>query len=177
MPTIHITVYNKLARLLSDPTTGRNPFIVCGNSDYAVHFNFDEEWDAYLIKTARFKWERTYKDVVFTGNTCPIPPISNTNSIRIGVYVGSTFDEESELHTTTSAIVPCRSGVLCGNEVESDGELLCSNDIIDYIDQYTERLDALEKGSTAVFDEETGELTLGGGMTFNEETGELTIGG
>ena len=82
---------------------------VCGNSDYVIHFDMDEEWAAHETKTARFvKQDGTYQDQVFTGNDCPVPVISNTFSIRVGVYAG-------DLHTTTPAYIPAKKSILCGS--------------------------------------------------------------
>ena len=41
---------------------------VCGNSDYVIHFDFDDEWTEFEKKTARFKCEKGYFDVVFSGD-------------------------------------------------------------------------------------------------------------
>ena len=87
---------------------------VCGNSDYVIHFDMDEEWAAHETKTARFvKDDGTYHDQVFTGNDCPVPVISNTFSIRVGVYAG-------DLHTTTPAYIPAKKSILCGSAFPAD---------------------------------------------------------
>lgn len=86
---------------------------VCGNSDYVIHFDMDEEWAAHETKTARFvKDDGTYHDQVFTGNDCPVPVISNTFSIRVGVFAG-------DLHTTTPAYIPAKKSILCGSGMPS----------------------------------------------------------
>lgn len=98
---IEIIVRNKIAKLVE-------PFIaICGNSDYMIRFNFDEEWDAYETKTARFKWNSTYVDVVFTGNECAMPVVNDAYGVEIGVYAG-------DLHTTTGAYLPMKKSILCG---------------------------------------------------------------
>lgn len=104
---IEVDVSNKIAQVRDKTIAG-----VCGNSDYVVHFNFDDEWNAYENKTARFKWGGTFTDVVFTGNECPMPIIYDTNTLEIGVYAG-------ELHTTTAAVLYMKKSVLCGNASES----------------------------------------------------------
>lgn len=38
MPNINISVKNKIAEV-----TDKSPFIVCGNSDYVIVFDLDEE--------------------------------------------------------------------------------------------------------------------------------------
>ena len=106
MPNISITVKNKVAR-------ADRVIIVCDNSDYTAVFDFDDEWSAYETKTARFVYGGTYTDVVFTGNSCPIPEIHDTRSLTIGVYAG-------DLHTTTPAYVSCVPSILCGNGIPAD---------------------------------------------------------
>lgn len=120
MPNINITVREKIAHTITDTC------IVCGNSDYVAVFDFDAEWDAYEVKTARFIWGGTYTDVAFTGNECPVPVILDAVSVLVGVYAG-------DLHTTTAAAVGVRRSILGGNPVLSKGELLGSNEIVSAI--------------------------------------------
>ncbi len=105
MHIINITVRNKVA---VNPAQDR---YVCGNSDYIVRFDFDAEWDAYDTKTARFiKEDGTVYDQVFSGNECPVPVISDTYKLHVGVFAGN-------LSTTTAAYVPCKKSILCGGGV------------------------------------------------------------
>lgn len=106
MPNISITVKNKVAR-------ADRAIIVCDNSDYTAVFGFDDEWDAYDTKTARFVSCGKYTDVVLTGNECPIPRIKDTRSLTVGVYAG-------DLHTTTPAYISCVPSILCGNGIPAD---------------------------------------------------------
>lgn len=101
MYELNIKVRNKIAA-----QTDKAEY-VCGNSDYIAVFDLDSEWDAYDTKTARFSYNGSYTDVVFDGNQCPVPVITNTHCFHIGVYAG-------DLHTTTAARVPCRKSILCG---------------------------------------------------------------
>ena len=98
MPEMNITVKNKIA------TKTDNAAYVCDNSDYIINFDFDSEWDAYDTKTARFAHDGQHTDVVFTGNQCNVPIITNTYAFYVGVFAG-------DLHTTTGALVPCRKSV------------------------------------------------------------------
>lgn len=103
MKTIAISIRDKIAINMSDV-----PYI-CGNSDFLINFDFDEEWNAYDVKTARFiKDDRKYQDVVFQGNECSVPVLYNTNKVRVGVFAGN-------LHTSTPAIISANKGILCGN--------------------------------------------------------------
>lgn len=97
---IDVTVLNKIAT--ADP----NALYVCGNSDYAVAFDFDEEWEEYDSKTARFSYDGAYIDVVFQGNECPIPVLSNVYWFKVGVFAG-------DLRTTTPAYVAATKSILC----------------------------------------------------------------
>lgn len=108
MKILHITVKNKIAVYCK-----RDGDIVCGNGDYQVKFTFDEEWDSSSEKTARFIWNGKYYDVKFTGDTCKVPVISNTESVQVGVYT-----EDDALQTTTSAVIGCKRSVRCGGESE-----------------------------------------------------------
>lgn len=105
---ISVTVKNKIAQI-------DNPDVcaVCSNSDYVVRFTFDEEWNAYNTKTARFKYNGMYEDKVFTGNDCPLPIIENALFSEIGVYAG-------DLHTTTGALLPMRRSILSGGDKHTD---------------------------------------------------------
>ena len=105
MHIINITVREKIA---VNPAQDR---YVCGNSDYIVRFDFDTEWDEFETKTARFvKEDGSYVDVVFTGNDCAVPVISDTYKLHVGVFAGN-------LSTTTAAYVPCKKSILCGGGV------------------------------------------------------------
>ena len=107
MPDINISVKNKIA-----VQTNKTEYI-CDNSDFIIKFNFDAEWDAYDTKTARFCYNGKYVDAVFTGDSCAIPIISDTNDISIGVYAGN-------LHTTTPALVLCEKSILGGSGFPAD---------------------------------------------------------
>ena len=105
---IEVNVSNKIAKLKN-----KDAVAVCGNSDYVIRFNFDSEWDAYSAKTARFKYNGSYTDVVFTGTDCNMPVIEDAYSAEIGVFAG-------ELHTTTPAYLPMTKSILCGTGTPVD---------------------------------------------------------
>lgn len=100
MNIIEISVKDKIA------TKTDSTEYVCGNSDFVVAFDFDDEWKVFDTKTARFVYEGKHQDIVFTGNECPVPVISGTHRIWVGVFAG-------DLHTTTSAYIPAKKSILC----------------------------------------------------------------
>lgn len=100
---LHISVIDKIATYQK-----RDGDIVCGNSGYQITFAFDKEWENTDKKTARFKWNDSYLDVEFYGDTCYVPIIKNTTEVMVGVYAG-------ELSTTTPAVIGCKPSILCGN--------------------------------------------------------------
>ena len=100
MPIINITVRDKIAYR----EDGSLPFIVSGNSDYAVVFDFDSEWEEYTTKTARFIMGGGYTDVVFDGCECAIPTLRGGGVLEVGVYAG-------DIRTTTSAEVGVKPSV------------------------------------------------------------------
>lgn len=105
MPTINITITDKVAQVQGDPQ------IVCGNSDYTAAFTFDAEWSPYTAKTARFNFVRNgirqYYDVLFEGGSCAVPVLDDTYEVEIGVYAG-------DIHTTTPARVTCARSATSG---------------------------------------------------------------
>lgn len=108
MPEINITVRNKIAAQDKPGTV-----YVCGNSDYVVNFDFDAEWDAYEIKTARFAYNGKIIDIVFEGESCAAPVMQNAYCFHVGVFAG-------DLHTTTPARVPCVKSILCSGGTPAD---------------------------------------------------------
>ena len=102
MNVIEVAVRNKIATKTDDTE------YICGNSAFVLVFDFDEEWDAFNAKTARFAYNGKHQDVVFSGNECPVPIMSNTHSIRVGVFAGN-------LCTTTPAYIPAKKSILCGS--------------------------------------------------------------
>ena len=106
---IHIAVVDKIAKYLQ-----RDGAIVCGNTDYQITFTFDQEWESYATKTARFIWNGKYRDQpVKSDNTCDVPKITNATEVIVGVYAG-------DISTTTPASIPCKRSILCIDVGESD---------------------------------------------------------
>jgi hypothetical protein len=101
---ITITITKKIATCLTELP------IVCGNSDYECEFLFDGEWDKHSVKTARFRFDGKYTDVVFEGTVCNMPIISNAKIVWVGVFAG-------ELSTSSPAMVHCKPSILDGGDV------------------------------------------------------------
>lgn len=97
---IDVTIRDKIAT--ADPSS----LYVCGNSDYVVAFDFDEEWNEHENKTARFSYGTDYVDVVFRGNVCSVPILSDVYGFKVGVFAG-------DLRTSTPAYVPAKKSILC----------------------------------------------------------------
>jgi hypothetical protein len=151
------------------------PIIICGNKKkYYVKFSFDEEWGADTAKTARFVWVAAGKlhkeDVVFTGDTVKVPPLSGTREVKVGVF-------EGDLQTTTPARIPCEWSVRCLGGDPAAPTPAQYDQIMELYNQTQERLGALEAGggggnsgnsgnSVLLTDRETGtvyELYVSGG--------------
>lgn len=134
MNYIDILVSERHATNVTYATSGKKP--VCGNKDYTIRFTFDEEWDAYENKTARFTTELGYVDVLFVGNECPMPMFSNVLYAEIGVYAG-------DLQTSTPAYLPVDRSILCGDTpVHPDPPE-------DLYNQLLERMNALEMATVS----------------------------
>ncbi len=109
MQIINITIADRIA--YADNGTSA----VQHNTDYQVQFSFDAEWDAYPSKKAVFVWQEGDSTVAefvsFTGNLAPMPKISGSSYILIGVTAG-------DMLTSTAAKIHCRDSIvtLAGRE-------------------------------------------------------------
>ena len=92
---IAIDIKDKVA-ILAD----KEQFLVCGNNDYEVVFNFDSDWDGINVKTALFVFGDNPIAVPFEGNTCEGVAIENSTICAIGVFAG-------DLKTSTGASIRC----------------------------------------------------------------------
>ena len=129
MKYISILVSKRHATYISS-----DPPPVCANSDYMIRFTFDEEWDEYEHKTARFVSDKGYIDVLFDNAECQMPPLYGVRWVEVGVYAG-------DLRTTSAAYIPLSRSILCGdNPVHPDPPE-------DIYNQLLERLNALEEAT------------------------------
>ena len=94
----NITVRQKIA-------TGDDTYIVCGNSDYTVHWDLDDEWSEYSEKTMLVVLDsgEAYS-IQFTGTDTALPALPNTRRCVIGLMAG-------DVRTTTGAMFVCRPSV------------------------------------------------------------------
>ena len=82
---------------IRDKRAGGTGTVICGNSDYTVAWDLDQEWEPYSAKTMRVNLaDGTYQDVVFTGNTAALPVLSTPGWASVGLYAG-------DLHTSRAA--------------------------------------------------------------------------
>ena len=63
-------------------------YLVGDNKGDRILVEFDEEWDEYTVKTARFHYNGTSEDVVFSGGEVEIPRLRNTSLLEVGFYAG-----------------------------------------------------------------------------------------
>lgn len=90
----NITVRQKIA-------TGDDTYIVCGNSDYTVHWDLDDEWAEYAEKTMLVVLDsgEAYS-IQFTGTEAALPALPSTRRCVIGLMAG-------DVRTTTGAMFVC----------------------------------------------------------------------
>lgn len=100
MPTINVTVRNRIA------TAQRWQCIICGNSDYIVDFDLDDEWNDMPNKVAVFvtntRGNIRHERILFEGSTCSIPVLRGVSVVDIGIEAG-------DIRTTTPAHVKCEA--------------------------------------------------------------------
>lgn len=134
---IRIDVKGKIAKKTCDTV------YVCGNSDYTAHFTFDEGWDKYPVKTARFVPKgQPPIDVVFEGDDCPVPVMANVYGIDVGVYAG-------DLITTTPAYLPAKKSILCGSDAPQDPPKNVYDQIMEKVNEAVKTADDVEKRANA----------------------------
>jgi hypothetical protein len=143
VPIINVTIRDKIAKAV-DLTE-----YICGNSDFVVNFDFDDEWNEYDTKTARFVHGGTHTDVIFEGNQCAVPIISNTYNIKVGVFAGN-------LHTTTPAYISAKKSILCGSGIPAAPADDVYNQLMELLQNIIDRVEALENGGAV--DVDTAEL-------------------
>lgn len=137
MPTIDIIIRNKTASAV-DP-----PCIVCGNSDYNVKFDFDDEWQAHNNKIGVFAYNRCgewqSEKVLFEGDTCPVPALHGVRSVWIGVTAG-------DVRTSTPADVPCRMGATDFSDTDEPPSADVWGQILAKLDELQTEIDQIKAG-------------------------------
>ena len=137
MPTIDIIIRNKTASAVNPPC------IVCGNSDYNVKFNFDDEWPAHNNKIGVFAYNRCgewqSEKVLFEGDTCPVPALHGVRSVWIGVTAG-------DVRTSTPADVPCRMGATDFSDTTEKPPADIWGQILAKLDELQTEIDEIKEG-------------------------------
>lgn len=140
MPTIDIIIRNKTASAVNPPC------IVCGNSDYNVKFNFDEEWQEHNNKIGVFAYNRCgewqSEKVLFEGDTCPVPALHGVRSVWIGVTAG-------DVRTSTPADVPCRMGATDFSDTDEPPSADVWGQILAKLDELQTEIDEITAGGGA----------------------------
>lgn len=96
---ITLNVRDKIASCITEKP------VVCGNSDYEIHFDFDKEWNGHEVKTAVFTVNGKSVLKPFSGTVCKIPELNNTLILWVGVFAGTIDD--GTLSTSTPALIKC----------------------------------------------------------------------
>ena len=142
MPTIDIIIRNKTASAVNPPC------IVCGNSDYNVKFDFDDEWQAHNSKIGVFAYNRCgewrSENVLFEGDTCPVPALHGVRSVWIGVTAG-------DVRTSTPADVPCRMGATDFSDTTEKPSADIWGQILAKFDELQTEIDEIKAGGAEVY--------------------------
>lgn len=137
MPTIDIIIRNKTASAVNPPC------IVCGNSDYNVKFDFDDERQAHNNKIGVFAYNRCgewrSENVLFEGDTCPVPALHGVRSVWIGVTAG-------DVRTSTPADVPCRMGATDFSDTNEPPSADIWGQILAKLDELQTEIDEIKAG-------------------------------
>jgi hypothetical protein len=134
---ITIQILDKIATCLT-----KTP-VVCGNSDYVIDFEFDEEWSTHDLKTAIFVVNGQSTEQVFTGNVCEMPVFQNTLMAWVGVFAGTIND--GTLSTSTPALVHCKPCITDGDNLPLPPQDDIYNQIVELCENAVETAKAVEK--------------------------------
>ena len=131
MPEIKIKTRDKRA--------GGTGTVICGNSDYTVVWDLDDEWTPYGTKTMRVNLaDGTYQDVVFSGDTAALPVLSTPGWASVGLYAG-------DLHTSRAADLRVLPSVTTPGGAPADP----AEDVYDQLTEKLNRLIAVQPESVA----------------------------
>lgn len=131
MPEIKIKIRDKRA--------GGTGTVICGNSDYTVVWDLDDEWTPYGTKTMRVNLaDGTYQDVVFSGDTAALPVLSTPGWASVGLYAG-------DLHTSRAADLRVLPSVATPGGAPADP----AEDVYDQLTEKLNRLIAVQPESVA----------------------------
>lgn len=126
---LNVQIRQKIASLVN-----KGEYIVCGNDNYAIKFDFDDDFAGYKFKTAIFisQDDKVTEEVIFEGDTCDIPPIYDSKLVSIGVVADN-------VRTTTPAIVPCKLSIsdLAGKVTPPSEDVY--NQIMALLNQYIDK--------------------------------------
>ena len=98
MTHLHVKVTEKTAYY-----TG--PMPVCGNSDYMVEWELDQEWDDRQSKTMRVVFpDGRYQDTLFSGTSVALPAIPSPGWISVGLYAEGLQTRPAEIRVLASVV-------------------------------------------------------------------------
>jgi hypothetical protein len=147
---ITIQILDKIATCLTEKP------VVCGNSDYVIDFEFDEEWNAHNVKTAVFKVNGEIVRKVFEGTVCEMPVFQNTLVAWVGVFAGTIDD--GTLSTSTPALVRCKPCVTDGDTLPAPPPDDVYNQIVELCNEAVNTAKSVEeRANKGEFNGEKGE--------------------
>lgn len=147
---ITIQILDKIATCLTEAP------VVCGNSNYVVDFDFDEEWNEHNVKTAVFKVNGETIREVFEGTSCKMPVFQNTLIAWVGVFAGTIDD--GTLSTSTPALIRCKPCVTDGDDPVAPPQDDVYNQIVDLCEEAVVTAKSVEdRANNGEFDGEKGD--------------------
>lgn len=161
---IVIKVTDKVPEIVSGP-----PYVVCGNSDYTVVWQLDEEWAQFEHRTMQVNYrDGTYERVLFTGDTCSLPVVPEPGTVHIGLFAG-------DIHTTRPArLLAVRSATTDSGE-ERDPMPNGYAQAIKALDEKLDKNQGAENAGKALVIDKEGNVVPGEGGAGMDITG-ATVG-
>lgn len=114
--------------------------IVCGNSNYYLHFKFSPEWESCNQKTAVFVVDGETIKVLFEGDVCKIPLLPSSSYMKFALF---SSDANGEQLTTTFLKVSMEHSA-------ADVDFSESEHYQNYIADITGTINSFQNGSLVV---------------------------
>ena len=117
MRNIIVDISGRVATLTGDLRS-----LVCDNTDYALTFVFDDEWQGVRDKIARLVYKTDegvkYVDVAFSGDRVQLPPLHMVSVLYVGVYAG--LPGTQPLLCSTPVRISCSPSALSNEGIYDD---------------------------------------------------------
>ncbi|MBR2391279.1 MAG: hypothetical protein IKB06_02175 [Clostridia bacterium] len=114
--------------------------LLCGNSNYQLNIDFDEDWSRFSTKTAVFSINCKNHLVEFSGNTVDVPCLPNCHNMNFYVMCSDENLGQRTTNTLSFDLIPTKAGF--SDEVFDNAN--------NYLSQLKSLLNSIETGTYVI---------------------------